>query len=93
MTGAELRALQRKARHDAKRAQASARALREGILRASGEGWTERAMAAELGIGPTAVHKLKTKAQSSADASSCAIARQMSASSSTPKKKPSATSA
>ncbi len=66
MTGAELRALQRKARRDAERAAASARALREGILQASGEGRTERWMAAELRIGPTAVHKLKAKAQRAA---------------------------
>ncbi len=66
MTGAELRRLQRKARRDAERASASARALREAILEASSEGRTERWMAAELGISPTAVHKLKAKAQHAA---------------------------
>ncbi len=68
MTGAELRALQRTARRDAERAAASARALRAGILAANDAGRTERWMAAELGVSPTAVHKLKAKAQAQAQA-------------------------
>ncbi len=66
MTGAELRALQRTARRDAERAATSAKALRAGILAASDAGRTERWMAAELAISPTAVHKLKAKAKRAA---------------------------
>ena len=66
LSGAELRALQRAARRDAARAAASAKALRDGILAASEAGRTERWMAAELGISPPAVHKLKAKAQRAA---------------------------